>query len=258
MCWLRADGALLEASPRFLALVGAPEVEGLTIHDLLPELRLDGLPEHVDHDTPTFLQVGSDGVGRELAAARIDAGGHRFVVVVDRSGEASLRRREAKLDQQLTDLQAELAAREREPRRSRVRSMSELAARMDEAIMRGRRYKHEVSLVAVRVAPAQIESQLATRIGECLIGCVRGVDDIGRISDEHWILVLPHTNLEGAGVVGKRVLERLGALQLGAVAIGSAQVGPEEAASKALERADQACLDALEQGGGQLLAVALV
>lgn len=258
VCWLRADGALLEASPRFLALTGAPSVEGLVITDLLPELRVDALPEHVDHATPTFLQVGRDGVGRELAAARIDAGEHRFLLVVDRSAEASLRRREAKLDQQLADLQAELAAREREPRRSRVRSMSELAARMDEAIMRGRRYKHEVTLLAVRVAPAQIETNMAMRVGECLIGCVRGVDDIGRISDEHWILVLPHTNLEGGSVVGKRVLERMAALEIGTVAVGSAQVGPDEPGSKALERADQACLDALEQGGGQLLAVALV
>jgi len=62
----------------------------------------------------------------------------------------------------------------------------------------------------------------------------------------------------GAAVVGKRVLERGGALDVGILAIGCAQVGPDELAGKALERADQAALDALEQGGGQLLAVALV
>jgi PleD family two-component response regulator len=95
-------------------------------------------------------------------------------------------------------------------------------------------------------------------VGECLIGCVRGVDEIGRLADDHWLLVLPHTNLEGGSVVGRRVSERLSVLKLGTIAIGCAQIGSDESAGKALERGDQACLDAIEHGGGLLLAVALV
>ena len=259
VCRTSLDGTMIEASPRFMMLTGSGTITGRSIHALLPELpALAELPDHVTRETPVLLQVGADGLGRELSAAKIHAGEQVFVVLSDRSSEALLRRREAKLDQQLTDLQTELAAREREPKRSRIRSMTELAARMDEALMRARRYQHDVTLVAIRIAGKEAEIGLAGPIGECLIGCVRGVDDIGRMADDHWLLVLPHTNLEGAAVVGKRVLERGGALDVGILAIGCAQVGPDELAGKALERADQAALDALEQGGGQLLAVALV
>lgn len=259
VCRLRADGTMVEASQRFLALTGASSIADRSIHALLPDLpALAELPDHVSSETPALLQVGVDGIGRELSAARIAAGEHCFVVLSDRSNEASLRRREAKLDRQLTDLQADLAAREREPKRSRIRTMSELAARLDEALTRARRYKHDVTLLTVRVAAAHAEAVLFGPVGECLIGCVRGVDDIGRLADDHWLLVLPHTNLEGGSVVGKRVFDRLSALELGQIAVGCAQIGGEESGSKALERADQACLDALEHGGGLLLAVALV
>ncbi len=260
VCRLHADcETMAEASPRFAMLTGATAIAGQSIHGLLPDLpALADLPDRVSSETLALLQVGADGVGRELSAARIDAGEHCFVVLSDRSHEASLRRREAKLDRQVADLQADLAAREREPRRSRIHSLAELAARMDEAMMRARRYKHDITLLAVRIAAAHAESRIAGPTGECLIGCVRGVDDIGRLADDHWLLVLPHTNLEGGSVVGKRVVDRLGALKLGTVAVGCAQVGGEEPGSRALERADQACLQALENGGGQLLAVALI
>lgn len=264
VCRLRADGTVIEASNHFLALTGVGSsngnsISGRSIHTLLPDLpALAELPDRVSIETPALLQVGADGVGRELSAARVDAGEHCFLVLTDRSNEASLRRREAKLGRQLADLQADLAAREREPRRSRIHRMPELAGRVDEALMRARRYKHDVTLLTVRVAPADAETFSSGPIGECLIGCVRGVDDIGRLGDDHWLLVLPHTNLEGGSVVGKRVLDRLGVLKLGAIAIGCAQIGGDESAGKALERADQACLDALEHGGGLLLAVALV
>jgi GGDEF domain-containing protein len=259
VCRLRLDGTMVDASARFLALTGASSVVDRPIHALLPELPpLAELPDHVSIETPALLQVGADGVGRELSAALIADGGHCFLILSDRSSEAALRRREAKLDRQLSDLQADLAAREREPRRSRIRTMSELAGRLDEALMRARRYKHDVTLLTVRLAPIDVGASLAGPVGECLIGCVRGVDDIGRLADDHWLLVLPHTNLEGGSVVAKRVLERLGALQLGNVAVGCAQTGADEAASKAVERAEQACIDALEQGGGLKLAVAFL
>jgi GGDEF domain-containing protein len=259
VCRLRSDGTIVEASARFLALTGASSIADRSIHALLPDLpALAELPDHVTIETPALLQVGADGVGRELSAARIAVGEHWFVVLSDRSSEAALRRSEAKLEGQLADLQADLAAREREPRRSRIRTMPELASRLDEALMRARRYKHDVTLLTVRLGAVEPGVALLGPVGESLIGCVRGVDDIGRLADDHWLLVLPHTNLEGGSVVGKRVFDRVGALGLGRVGVGCAQIGAEESGSKALERAEQACVDALEQGGGMMLAVALL
>jgi hypothetical protein len=259
VCRLRSDGTMMEASDRFLALTGATSIAGQSIHALLLDLpTLAELPTQVGADTPTLLQVGADGLGRELSAARLDLGEHSFVVLGDRSGEASSSRRAAKLDRQVGDLQAELAEHAGDAKRSRIRTAASVAARMDEALMRARRYKHDVTLLTIRIAAEHAEVALVGPVGECLLGCVRGVDDVARLADDHWLLVLPHTNLEGGSVVGKRVLERLGVLELGTVGIGCAQVGSEETGGKALERADQAGLDALERGGGQLLAVALV
>lgn len=259
VCRLRSDGTMIEASTRFVVMTGATSIAGKSIHELLLDLpTLAELPEQIGAETPTLLQVGGDGLGRELSAARLEIGEQQFVVLRDRSSEASTSRRAAKLDRQVSDLQAELAEHAGDPRRSRVRTAAAVAARMDEALMRARRYKHDVTLLTVRIAAEHAEVALVGPVGECLIGCVRGVDDVGRIADDHWLLVLPHTNLEGASVVGKRVLERLGALELGTIGIGCAQIGSEESGSKALERAELAGLDALERGGGQLLAVALV
>ncbi|WP_045116301.1 hypothetical protein [Plesiocystis pacifica] len=256
-CRLGADETIEAASPGFLSLAGFEgDPSGQTPHALVPELpALAELPERASADAAMFRHVGADGVGRELTAAR--AGVH--LILIDRSGEARLRRTQTRLGRQIDDLKAELAAREREPRRPRVRSMAELARRLDEAIMRARRYRHPVSIVAIRVeAQASADASLYSTVSDTLVSSVRGVDDLGRVDAQHWVLVLPHTPIAGAEVVGKRVQARLGKLELERVAIGVAQVGDEEAGSAAVERADQACTQALEKGGGLLLAVALV
>ncbi len=259
-CRLRADDTIVDASEHFIMLTGATlPIAGRSLHEVLPELPpLAELPPHVETSTPVLRQVGGDGLGRELSAATLELDGQRFVVLVDRSGEASLRRAEARLGRQIDDLKAELAAREREPRKPRVRTMIELARRLDEALMRARRYQHGVTILAIRLASASSDDAVqVSKIGETILASIRGVDDLGRI-DDFWVLVLPHTGLEGGEVVARRVQIRLGALGLGAVAIGCAQVGVDEAGSKTVERAEQACLQALEKGGGVLLAVALV
>ena len=257
-CQLRVDGTIEAASPGFIALTGAPAgVSGSSVSSLLAELpALDQLPEMIEAETPVFRQVGADGIGRELAAAYVR--GRGVLLIVDRSGEARLRRSEVRLGRQIDDLKAELAAREREPRRARIRSMAELARRLDEALMRSRRYRHEVTIISIQLSGDEPLGERARAIGETLVACVRGVDDLGRVDASHWILVLPHTPLAGGEVVAKRILERLAKLELHAVGLGVAQAGPEEAASAAVERADQAGAQALESGGGLLLAVALV
>lgn len=267
-CRLRPDHKIDSASPGFRALTGAPaELDGLDPTKLIRELPiLDQLAAVVDAESPVFRQVGADGIGRELAAALVrepDGGG--TLILVDRSGEARLRRSQARLGRQIDDLKAELAAREREPRRPQIRSMAELARRLDEALMRSRRYGHQVTIVSIQIeagvsiqleAGEPVEDQ-ARAIGESLIGCVRGVDDLGRVDATHWVVVLPHTPLAGGEVVATRVHGRLSELGLAMVGVGVAQIGSDEAGSDAVDRADQAGAQALENGGGLLLAVAL-
>lgn len=260
-CELASDGTIVSASPGFVALTGAPEpLVGLEPKAFVRELPvLERLGEAVESDSSVFRQIGADGIGRELAAALVSGEGEaRFLVLVDRSGEARLLRKQARLGRQVDDLKAELAAREREPRRPRIRSMAELARRLDEALMRSRRYHHHVTIISIEIRAEQPLGERAAVVGEKLVGCVRGVDDLGRVDEKHWVLVLPHTPLAGGEVVATRVQTRLAELELTQVGVGVAQVGDEEAGSAALGRADQAALQALEKGGGMLLAVALV
>lgn len=259
-CRLRADGTIDAASPNFVTLTGASEPSGRTPAELIAELpSVAELPVTAAEQSVIVRAVGRDGIGRELAVARVpDASGGSggVLVIVDRSGEARLRRNEARLGRQIDDLKAELAAREREPRRPRIRSMTELAQRLDEALMRARRYQHHVTIVAIRI-DADDES-LGSGVGETIVGCVRGVDDLGRADDDHWILVLPHTELAGGEIVARRVISKLAALGLVRLGIGVAQVGAAEPGSAAVERADRVSSQALESGAGLLLAVALV
>ncbi|PRQ07997.1 hypothetical protein [Enhygromyxa salina] len=266
-CVIRADGTIDAASPGFLALAGAPpRVAGQLPSALIEELpALDQLRAAVDAQTPVFRHVGADGVGHELAAAYVpDVGGAAggVLVLVDRSSEARLRRGQVRLNREIDDLEAQLAQRQRQPQRSRIRSMPELNGRLEEALMRGRRYKHDVSCISVQIEmPAGSEAhddELVQTVGETLIGCVRGVDDLGCADLRHWIFVLPHTPLAGGEIVATRVRTRLAGIELNRVGLGVAQVGGEEPGSAAIDRADQASAQALESGGGVLLAVALI
>jgi hypothetical protein len=256
-CRLGVDQTIATASRNFLALTGASEVSGRPPAELLGELPpLAELPAVIGA-TPVIVRVvGADGVGRELAIARVaDATGETggILLLGDRSGEAKAHRNEARLERQLDDLRAELVARERQPGRPPIRTMVDLMARLNEALMRAVRYKHDVTVAAVRVT----EGRGDRTVGEAILGCVRGVDDLGHAGDDHWILVLPHTGLAGGEIVGKRVVAKLGALEIGPVAIGVAQIGPAEPSAAGIRRADLVCNQALENGGGVLLAVAL-
>jgi hypothetical protein len=262
-CRLRADSTIDSASPGFVALVGARnELTGLHPHAVLAELpALSQLPASISSDAPIFRQVGSDGLGRELAAALVrdrSSESGSILLLVDRSGEARLRRSQARLGRQIEDLKAELAARDQEPHRPRIRSMSELIRRLDESLARAHRYGHAVTIVAVQIeaeqdAPADREKL----VGDRLLGCVRGVDDLGRVDANDWVVALPHTPLAGGEVVAKRIHERLGELGLKKVGVGVAQVGLDEPGAVAVERAEQAAGQAMESGGGLLLGVAL-
>jgi hypothetical protein len=262
-CWLRADGTIDSASPGFAALVGARnELAGLHPHAVLAELpALAHLPTSISAEAPIFRQVGSDGLGRELAAALVrDRSGESgaMLLLVDRSGEARLRRSQARLGRQIEDLKAELAARDQEPHRPRIRSMSEVIRRLDESLARAHRYGHAVTIVAVQIeTEAEPIADREKLVGDRLLGCVRGVDDLGRVEANDWVVALPHTPLAGGEVVAKRIQERLSELGLTRVGVGVAQVGLDEPGAVAVERAEQAAAQAMESGGGLLLAVSL-
>lgn len=260
-CLVRDDGTIESASVGFRALTGAPDsLAGVALATVVPELpSLDQLACAITAETPVFRQVGVDGVGRELAAAVVRGEGSTATLILsDRSGEARLRRTQARLGRQIDDLKAELAAREQAPRRPRIRSMAELARRLDEALMRARRYRHQVTIISIRISSEEPLGDRAAIVGDKLVSCVRGVDDLGRVDAQHWVLVLPHTPLAGGEVVATRIQARLSELGLDLVGVGVAQVGGEEAGSVAVDRADQAATQALDRGGGMLLAVALV
>jgi hypothetical protein len=261
-CRLRADSTIDSASPGFVALVGARnELTGLHPHAVLAELpALSQLPASISTDAPIFRQVGSDGLGRELAAALVRDHGESgaMLLLVDRSGEARLRRSQARLGRQIEDLKAELAARDQEPHRPRIRSMSELIRRLDESLARAHRYGHAVTIVAVQIESEQdAPPDREKRVGDSLLGCVRGVDDLGRVDANDWVVALPHTPLAGGEVVAKRIHERLSGIGLTKVGVGVAQVGLDEPGAVAVERAEQAAGQAMESGGGLLLGVAL-
>jgi hypothetical protein len=261
-CRLHSDGTIDSASPGFVALVGARgELGGLHPHAVLAELpALAHLPATINAEAPMFRQVGSDGLGRELAAALVrDRNGESgsILVLVDRSGEARLRRAQARLGRQIEDLKAELSARDQEPHRPRIRSMSEVVRRLDEALARAHRYGHAVTIVAAQIEADEGLAERDKLVGEKMLGCVRGVDDLGRVDASAWVVALPHTPLAGGEVVAKRVYERLGELGLTKVGVGVAQVGLDEPGAVAIDRAEQAATQAMESGGGILLAVAL-
>ena len=261
-CRLRADGTIDSASPGFVALVGSrSELEGIEPHIVLAELpALAQLPTAIHGDAPVFRHVGLDGLGRELAAALVrDRNGESgsTLLLVDRSGEGRLRRAQARLSRQIEDLKAELTARDHESHRPRIRSLPELIRRLDEALARAHRYGHAVTIVAVQMEIDEMPAEQEKALGDKLLGCVRGVDDLARIEIHDWIVALPHTPLAGGEVVAKRVHERLGELGLTKVGVGVAQVGLDEPGAVAIDRAEQAAMQAMESGGGLLLAVAL-
>jgi GGDEF domain-containing protein len=248
VCVLDEEGAIAYVSSGFGALTGAPAPIGRMPRDLLPELpALEEIAGRVDGDTAVFRQLGGDGVVRELSPALVRSGRDTWLVLVDRSGEARLRRGQARMGRELDDLRAELEALGRSPMGGRVRPRRELEARIDEALDRGRRYGHEVTILRIDAEEREGDDR-----GSVLLGCVRTVDDVGRMGAGAWAILLPHTDLMGGKIVGDRVRGRLGG---GQVAVGVAQSSPGDAGAALVERAEKACRQAAEAGGGVLLAV---
>lgn len=245
-------------SDRFCALTGltpadaGPDAPSLAT--LLPDLPpMEALPVRVGDDSPMFVQLGADGVARELAPVLAEEGGARFLTLVDRSGIARLLRNQAKLGRRVEDLQAELEARARAPERPRVRTMTELAARLEDAISRARRYDHAVACLRIRCGKGYRDA-LASLDGT-ILSCVRGVDEVGTLGEGEYVVVLPHTDLAGGKVVAERIRNRFEKQGQQAPSIGAAQLIGDEGPGALVKRAEGACTQAEQRGGGVLLAV---
>ncbi len=246
-CELDVDAKIVRASPRFLSLTGATEAIGRSPDALMGEMpALDEVAGEADADTPVFRQLGSDGVVRELAPALFRVEGGHWLVLIDRSSEARLKRRQARLGRQIDDLRAELEAQARAPVGARIRPMRELSARLDEALERARRYKHHVTVLRIELDTGGRDRD------KDLLGCIRNVDDVGRIGPGSYAILLPHTDLPGGKIVGERVAGRLDGTKLG---VGVAQALGKETGSALVGRAEGACRQAFDGVGGVLLAV---
>jgi GGDEF domain-containing protein len=251
-CRLDEANRVVSCSRGFARLVGLEgDGTGVMLAEAVPALpKLEEMPGRVGESSASFAQIGSDGVRRQLAPARIEIDGEPWVVVVDRSREDKLARKQAQLGREIDDLKGELKARARAPAGPRVRTMRELAARLDEAMQRATRYKHEVTVVHVRCG----ESPGADP-AEILLACVRGVDDVGAAGEGSYAILLPHTDLPGGDVVAKRIVGKLRDNGIDGAAVGVAQAHEGEKADGLAARADGACKQAHGQGGGVLLAV---
>jgi hypothetical protein len=193
-------------------------------------------------------QIGDDQVARELEPVRAEVGGRFFLLLIDHSSEARLERRRAQLGREVEDLRSELLARERAPLRARIRTAREVAQRLDETAKLARRYRHSLTILTAIVGGRGNE------LDHVVLGCIRGVDDIGRVDAGHYLIVLPHTDLTGGKVVAERLVARIQGA--GATAgVGVAQARGDEAGSALVARAEHAARQSQEVGGGALLAV---
>jgi hypothetical protein len=261
VCGLRNDGKLDRLSTNFMALTGTDEdALGRTAGELLEELpALDAIPREARPSQPLFRQVGSDGVARELTAVLLprakssESDGGWWLVLIDRSREAQLRRHHDRLGRRLDDLRSELEARQRVPLAAAVRPMHEFAARLDEAVLRARRYEHAVTILRLRMDAAD---EAAERdLDPDVLGCIRAVDEAGMVDARDYAVVLPHTDLVGGRIVGERLHRRLIGAGCTRVSVGAAQLQREEESATLVARADRACTQAAATGGGVLVAV---
>ncbi|GEM_PF-2259314 len=254
-CCLTPDGTIVSLSSGFAVLAGLdPDT---TLGHITAHLRelppLDSLPARANESGPVVRRVGRDGIARELAPIWICASSssaQSWLMLVDRSSLARFERRQARLDRDIQDLRAELEVRARNPERGIVRGMRDLAGRLDDAASRARRYGHALSVL--RVA---IELEVDGSVEDELLSCIRGVDDVGRVGEDGYAVLLPHTDLKGGKVVAERIRKRLDASDARSVAVGVAQLLGKESPAALVARADDACGRAREDGGGILLAV---
>lgn len=251
-CELEGDGAIKRCSSGLARMLGTSPSAGTMVHELIPELGpLDNLPERAGEQTVRI--IGGDEMARQVAPALVRSGGATFLVLVDRSAVAKAKREHNVLTRQLDELQEELEARRRAPRKNRVRPEREVVARLEESIARAKRYRHEVTVLHVRIEGSETDAKGKSKV---LLTCIRGVDDLGAADGDpdRFTIVLPHTPLGGGKIVAERIAARAKDAGLSA-GVGVARAG-DEGAQAVVSRAASACRQAT--AGSVLVAVEVV
>ena len=243
---VREDGTLSEVSDGFCELLGSGAVlHGALLSALLPELpSLSDLPTRLGPDTPIFVHAQPGQRRRVLAAASVELDGARYLVLADRSDG---RHRRAQI---LNSVEFDGGQTDDAPRSARVRPFSQMGERTAHALALARRYHHEVCVMRLELnLPAGREHERRDLdVDGIVLGCVRGVDDVGRAGSGRYLLLLPDTDVAGAKAVASRIVSRMQGLD--GPSIGIAQSHPEEGPAELLERAETACHGAGARGGG--------
>jgi hypothetical protein len=243
---VREDGTLAEVSEGFCELLGSgAALHGALLTALLPELpSLSDLPTRLGADSPIFVHAQPGQRRRVLAAASVELEGARYLVLADRSDG---RHRRAQLR---NSADAEGKGADDTPRSARVRPFSQMGERTAHALALARRYHHEVCVMRLELnlVGGREENRSDLDVDGIVLGCVRGVDDVGRAGSGRYLLLLPDTDVAGAKAVASRIVSRMQGLN--SPSIGIAQSHPEEGSAELLRRAEAACNSAGARGGG--------
>ncbi|UCE30238.1 MAG: GGDEF domain-containing protein, partial [Burkholderiales bacterium] len=105
--------------------------------------------------------------------------------------------------------------------------------------------------------------QALKRLAQVMRGLQRDTDALGRMGGEEFALLLPETDLEGAGTVAERLREQVQAVRLSrrgaridfTVSLGVAQFGHGESAEHLLARADEGLHEAKRAGRNRTIAL---
>ena len=94
---------------------------------------------------------------------------------------------------------------------SRVYSQNYLAARLSQARLRAERYDEPVSLIVIEVSASVYaglspsrQRSMVRAVADHLRSIVRTVDEVARLDDGRFAVLLPHTPTDGASVVQER------------------------------------------------------
>ena len=234
---------MAEVSEGFCELIGSGSaVHGALLSALLPELpRLEDLPSRLDADSPVFVHAQPGQRRRVLAAASVEIAGARYLVLADRSDGRHRR-------SQLRNAAAPGSMADDAPRSGRVRPFSQMGERTAHALALARRYRHEVCVMRLELTLESDEGPSDLGVDGIVLGCVRGVDDVGRAGSGRYMLLLPDTDVAGAKTVAARIVSRMQGS--GSPSIGIAQSHPQEGPAELLKRAEMACAHAGARGGG--------
>jgi diguanylate cyclase (GGDEF)-like protein len=140
-----------------------------------------------------------------------------------------------------------------------------LVERLDTESKRAKRYKHDLALVLVNIDRfALLNANHGHEAGDAILeqaakltkGNVRDVDIVGRTGGDEFAVILPEQNLNGAKVVGDRLVQRFkdhrfrcgSAVVESSATIGIVQLASGESASEALARAKEAIATARREG----------